>query len=255
MSLNALFLILNTEMSGHSKWAQIKRQKGVADAKRGAVFTRLGKLITVAAREKGGDPAANFSLRMAVEKAKAANMPKENIERAIKRGTGETGGAAIEELAYEAVGPANTQFVITCLTDNKNRTASEIRHIFSKHGGSFGSVMWNFEKKGVVRIMKQEIENQNIDNSGFELELIEAGADDIQSQEEGLTVFCPVEILQNIKGLLEDKNISAESSEVEYVAKDLIEIADNERERLERLVGELEENEDVNDYYTNISNI
>ena len=144
-------------MSGHSKWATTKRQKAVTDAKRGAIFTKIGNIITISAREKGGDPAVNFSLRIAIEKAKQANMPKENIERAIKRGTGEGGGATIEEIYYEGIGPANTQFIVKCLTDNRNRSASTVRHLFSKYGGSMGSVAWNFEKKGVIGIENSEV--------------------------------------------------------------------------------------------------
>jgi YebC/PmpR family DNA-binding regulatory protein len=143
-------------MSGHSKWATTHRQKEANDAKRGAIFTRLANVITIAAREKGGNIDMNFALRIAVDRAKAANMPKENIERAIKRGTGELAGATIEEMVYEAVGPANSQFVLKIVTDNKNRTAAEVRHLLSLHGGAMSSVMWNFELKGVIRVAAEE---------------------------------------------------------------------------------------------------
>ena len=142
-------------MSGHSKWATTKRRKGAQDAKRGAIFTKIANIITIAAREKGGDLDTNFTLRMAIDKAKMANMPKENIERAIKRGTGELGGAEIVECIYEGVGPANSQFVVKVLSDNRNRTAAEIRHAFTKYGGSLSGVMWNFEQKGVIRISNE----------------------------------------------------------------------------------------------------
>jgi len=133
-------------MSGHSKWATTKRAKAVVDAKRGAAFTKLSNLITIAAR-KGADPKTNFALAQAIERARAINMPKDNIERAIKRGTGEGDGAQIEELVYEGFGPAGTQFIVRVLTDNRNRAAANIRHLFSQHGGSLGVVMWNFERK------------------------------------------------------------------------------------------------------------
>jgi len=234
-------------MSGHSKWATIKRKKEVIDAKRGAIFTKLGNIISIAAREKGGDLETNFSLRMAVDKAKAANMPKENIDRAIKRGTGEAGGAQIEELVYEAIGPANSQFVIKVLTDNKNRSASTVRHIFSKHGGALGAVMWNFEQKGVIMIS-----DLRLPISDLELDLIDAGADDIKSEEEGVTICTKPEDLQRVKKFLEEKSIPTESAEIEFVAKDKIVLSDEDNEKVDKVIDELEGNEDVSDYYTNI---
>ncbi len=249
-------------MSGHSKWATTKRQKAAVDAKKGAIFTKLGKLISVAAR-KGGDPAANFSLRMAIDKARNFNMPKENIERAIKRGTGELGGGAIEELIYKGIGPAKSHFIVKCLTDNKNRTAAEIRHLFSEYDGSLGSVMWNFEQKGIVRITNDELKSPptplNKGGTGgieeFELELIDAGAEDILREEEGITIYTRMENLQKVKQFLESKNIKTESAEIEYMAKKNMEVSDENKEKLEKFISKLEENEDVSDYYHNISNI
>jgi YebC/PmpR family DNA-binding regulatory protein len=242
-------------MSGHSKWSTIKRQKAAADAKRGAVFTKLGNLITVAAREKGGNPETNFSLRMAIEKAKAANMPKDNIERAIKRGTGELGGDAIEELIYEGFGPAKSQFIIKCLTDNKNRSAAVVRHIFTKYGGSLGAVSWNFEQKGVIRIANVELRMSNEELDNFELELIDAGAQDILKEEEGITIYTDIKDLQKVKQFLDSKNIKVESAEIEYIAKEDLEVSGEDKEKVEKFIEELEELEDVADYYTNISNI
>ncbi len=239
-------------MSGHSKWATIKRQKAVTDAKKGAIFTKLGNLITIAAREKGGDPAVNFSLRLAIEKAKAANMPKENIERAIKRGTGELAGAAIEELYYEGIGPGNSQFIIKCLTDNKNRSAATVRHLFVKYGGSLASVMWKYKKKGVIRISKSEVRSTKINMDDFELELIDLGAQDIKDEEEGYTVYTNIEDLQKVKEYLEGKNIKLESAEIEFVANDETEAGSDVKESIEKFIMELEENEDISDYYTNI---
>jgi YebC/PmpR family DNA-binding regulatory protein len=235
-------------MSGHSRWSTIKRQKAASDAKRGAIFTKLGNLITIAVKEKGSNLETNFSLRMAIDKAKAANMPKENIERAIKRGTGELGGEQIEELIYEGFGPVKSQFVIKALTDNKNRSAANIRHIFTKYGGSFGSVMWNFEKHGVIRISDLRL---TIDD--LELDLIDAGVQDILQEEEGITLLTNVEDLQKVKNFLEGKNIKIESAEVEYIAKEEQQLNKEDREKVEKFIEELENCEDVADYYTNVN--
>lgn len=237
-------------MSGHSKWATTKRQKAIVDAKKGAIFTKFAKLISIAAR-RGGDPSSNFSLRMAIDKARGVNMPKDNIERAIKRGTGEDGGAQIEELVYEGIGPAKSQFIVKCLTDSKNRTASEIRHMFSETGGSLGSVMWNFDLKGVLRIEQAIIKEKIADADEFELELIDAGTQDIIKEEEGMTIYTKPEDLQKVKQFLESKNINTESAEMEYVAKEQQNLSDEEKEKVQKFIDELESNEDVSDYYTN----
>jgi YebC/PmpR family DNA-binding regulatory protein len=236
-------------MSGHSKWATIKRAKAATDAKKGAVFTKLGNLITVAVREKGSDSSINFSLRVAIDKARQANMPKENIERAIKRGTGELGGDQIEELIYEGIGPANSQFIIKCLTDNKNRSAATVRHSLSKYGGSLGSVMWNFEKKGVIRILKEEL--KEFDDE-FELKLIEAGAQDIKKEEEGVTIISDLKDLQSLINFFEAKEIKIENSDIEYIPKDEINLNEEEKDKINKFIEELEDNEDVSDYYTNV---
>lgn len=240
-------------MSGHSRWSTIKRQKAASDAKRGAIFTKSGNLITIAAKERGGNPETNFSLRMAIDKAKAANMPKENIERAIKRGTGELSGEQIEELLYEGFGPAKSQFIIKSLTDNKNRSAANIRHIFTKYGGSLGSVMWNFEKQGVIRIMDEELKNKNLPNEEFELELIDTGADDIIKEEEGMTIYTKIEDLQKVKSFLEQKDIKTESADIEYVTKEWQQLSKEDKEKVEKFIEELEDSEDVADYYTNVN--
>ena len=237
-------------MSGHSKWATTKRRKAAVDAKKGAVFTKIAKLITIAARG-GGDPAANFSLRLAIDRAKAINMPKDNIERAIKRGTGQSGGAQIEELIYEGIGPAKAQFIVKCLSDNKNRTASEIRHLFSKHGGALGTVMWNFTQRGVIMIEQADINDKKLTGENFELELIDAGAEDIQKEDQGLTIYTAPPDLQKTKQFLESKNIKTESAEIEYAAKESIGLSADEKIQVEKFIEELENNEDVSDYYTN----
>jgi YebC/PmpR family DNA-binding regulatory protein len=235
-------------MSGHSKWATIKRAKAATDAKRGAIFTKLSNLITVAVKEKGGDPETNFSLRMAIEKAKQANMPKDNIEKAIKRGTGELAGEQIEELIYEGFGPAKIQIIIKSLTDNKNRTAAAIRHILTKYSGSLGSVMWNFDQKGVIRIADPEILTDEL-----ELELIEAGAQDIIIEDEGITIYTNVADLQIVKKFLEEKEIKTETAEIEYVTKEMQEVKEEDKEKLEKFTEALENNEDISDYYLNVN--
>ena len=237
-------------MSGHSKWATTKRAKAIVDAKKGAIFTKIAKLITIAAR-KGGDPTANFSLRIAIDKAKSINMPKDNIERAIKRGTGESDGAQIEELIYEGIGPAKTQFIVKCLSDSKNRTAAEIRHLFTKHGGSLGTVMWNFSQQGIIMIEQSEINEKKLTDENFELELIDAGAEDIKREDEGMTIFTSPADLQKTKQFLENKNIKTESAQVEYVAKEQANLNEEEKAQVEKFIEELENNEDVSDYYTN----
>jgi YebC/PmpR family DNA-binding regulatory protein len=244
-------------MSGHSKWATTKRAKAVVDAKRGAIFTRLANVITIAAKEKGGDITTNFALKIAVEKAKAANMPKENIERSIKRGTGELAGAQIEELIYEGFGPAKSQFIVRSLT------AASIRHLFSKYDGGLGSVMWNFEQKGVIRITNYELQiiyppelqhrGTNLDNENFELELIDNGAEDIDREEEGITIYTKIEDLQKVKCFLDNKKIKTETAEIEYVAKEKLMINEVEREKIEKFIEELEDNEDVGDFYSNVN--
>ncbi len=236
-------------MSGHSKWATTKRAKAVVDAKRGAVFTKFANVITIAAR-KGGDPTSNFSLRMAIDKARSVNMPKDNIERAIKRGTGESGGAAIEELIYEGIGPAQSQFIVKCLTDSKNRTAAAIRHLFDKFGGSLGAVMWNFVIKGVIAINKQQIANNNLDD--LELELIDLGIDDFIAEDEGVIIYTQPGDLQKVKQWLENKHIATESAEIEYVAKEKKELTGEDKVKFDNFIEAIDDNEEVAEYYTNI---
>ncbi len=239
-------------MSGHSKWSTIKRAKGVKDAKRGAVFTKLSNLITVAARDKGGDLDMNFTLRMAVDKAKAANMPKDNIERAIKKGIGELEGETIEELYYEGIGPLNSQFIVKCLTDNKNRSASNVRHIFSKFGGALSTVNWNFDQKGVIVIAEDKMKEVDIKRDDLELELIDKGAQDIVVENGEWTIYVEVSDLQKLKQFLEEKKILAESADLEYVAKEEQEVSEEDKEKILNFIDALEEDEDVSDFYTNI---
>lgn len=230
-------------MSGHSRWAQIHRQKGATDAKKGAVFTKLGNALTIAAREGGSNPEANFKLRLSIDQARAANMPKENIERAIKRGTGELSGGQLETVTYEGFGPEGVAIVIEALTANRNRTSSEIKHILTKYGGTLGSpnsVMWLFARMGVIRLAKITDE--------LELELIDKGAKDIKEEDDGITIFCEPKNLQALKKFLEDKKIVVEYAAVDLIAKEKKAVAE---EKLKDFFAALDENMDVKDYYTN----
>lgn len=236
-------------MSGHSKWATTKRAKAIVDSKRSAAFTKFANVITIAART-GGDPNSNFVLRMAIDKARAVNMPKDNIERAIKRGTGGVDGAVIEELIYEGIGPAQSQFVVKCLTDSKNRAAAVIRHLFDRFGGSLGAVMWNFAIKGVITIPSSEFSKFDADE--LEMELIDLAIDDFIKEDEGIIIYTHSGDLQKVKQFLEKKNIVTESADIEYVAKEKKELEGEDKEKFEKFIDAIEDNDEVAEYYTNI---
>jgi len=237
-------------MSKHSKWAKIKRAKGVTDAKRGAVFTKLGRNITIAARD-GGDPAFNFKLRLAVQAAKSANMPKDNIEKAIAKGAGAGEGASLKELVYEAMGPAGSALVITAYSDNVNRTAAEIKHILSKNGGALvpqNGIMWQFQKLGVIRMIK----DSGLKIKDKELELIDAGAEDIEEDDDGIIIYTKPENFQKVKEMVDKEGIAADSAAIEYVAKEPVELGAEDGEKIEALIEALDENDDVAEVYTNV---
>ncbi|MBI5034940.1 MAG: YebC/PmpR family DNA-binding transcriptional regulator [Chloroflexi bacterium] len=237
-------------MSGHSKWAQIKRKKGVADVKKGAIFTRLGREISLAAREGGGDPAANFTLRLAVEKARSQNMPKENIERAIKRGTGELSeGGQLEDAIYEGYGPGGTALLVQVLTDNRNRTASEVRHLFTRGGGNLAAsnaVAWMFEKKGVITIEGAKNPEE------LELELIDAGADDVKADGNVVEAYCAPEQLRAFRETLEKKKTPVTSIELAWISKNPAEVTPEQAASTLKLMESLEEHDDVQKVYTNV---
>lgn len=231
-------------MSGHSKWATTKRAKEAKDAKRSNIFTKLSKNISVAARD-GSDIEMNFKLRMAVDKAKSFNMPKDVIERAIKKGSGELDGVQIESLLYEAYGPEGVALIIEVLTDNKNRTVSEIKHILSKHNGNLGnsgSVMWMFEAKGEIILVQDKI------NENEELKLIEAGAEDIVKDEE-IKVICAIDDLEKVKNNIVSAGFDVQSSEMSYIAKD--KVNPENPEKILNLFDALDDNDDVNNIYVN----
>ena len=241
-------------MSGHSKWHNIQGRKGKQDALRSAMFSKYSKLITIAAKN-GGDPDKNFSLRIAIDKAKSVSMPKDNIDKAIKKGTGELNdGIIFEENLYEAFGPGGVAILIKSVTDNKNRTVSELKHILSKYGGSMagpGSVAWMFNQFGVIRLTFEELKNKNVNQDYFEINLIEVGAEDIRSEEGEIEVLTKIENLQKVLAKTKEMNLEPTESGVEWVAKDKTEVAQENVDKLQNLFGELEEREDVEDYYTN----
>lgn len=251
-------------MSGHSKWATTKRKKSLIDAKRSANFTKLANAISVAARA-GADTNTNFNLRMAIDKAKSLSLPKENIERAIKRGSGELAGVSLEQVVYEGFGPGNTAIIVECLTDNKNRTLNEIKSIFDKHGGSLagqGSVMWNFERKGVINVTPAFLPDGEAGRSGqidlktnlenLELKIIEAGADDfVFNKENEIIVYTKITDLQKVKENLEAQGLKIETANLEYVSKEKITLSEEDEKKMQNLLDALDEQNEVNEYYTN----
>lgn len=240
-------------MAGHSKWAQIKRKKAVTDTRRGAVFTKIGKNIVVAAKN-GKDPDMNPALRTAIDQAKAVNMPKDNIEKAILKGAGELPGVVYEEMMYEAYGPGGVALLIECVTDNTNRTVADIRSILTKAGGSLGSsgsVLYMFEQKGIIRIALDD--SAKIQQEDVELALIDAGAEDIHPDEDGCTIITPRAAFQSVVNALEQQQqgIRPETTELSWMAGQHVELASADQERIIQLIDTLEESEDVNRVYTN----
>lgn len=238
-------------MSGHSKWAQIKRKKAVADNKKGAAFTKLAKNIAIAAKH-GKDPDMNPSLRTAIEAAHAANMPKENIEKAILKGAGEVPGAVYEEVMYEGYGPGGIAVIVACVTDNTNRTVNELRNIFAKHGGtlgSHGSVLYMFEQKGIAHFTNDDLANQNRDD--IELLAIDAGAEDIVTEEEGIIIQTNRDNLESIVATLQQHNLRPSSFEIEWITTNITTPTPEVAEKLRAFVEALEEHDDVNNVVTN----
>ncbi len=236
-------------MAGHSHWAQIKRKKAAVDAKRGKIFTKLIREIMVAARLGGGDPSGNPRLRAAIQAARAVNMPKENIERAIKKGTGEIAGEAYEEVTYEGYGPGGVAVLIESMTDNKRRTVSELRHIFSKCGGNLaepGAVAWVFERKGLIVVSREDIGEEEL------LDLaLEAGAEDVREQESEYEVITTPEAFEEVKKALEER-VSLISAQVTMVPKTTVRLEDEKSvQQMMRLMDMLEEHDDVQKVYAN----
>jgi len=236
-------------MSGHSKWASIKHKKAAADAKRGQIFTKIIREITVAARNGGGDPDTNPRLRTAVQSARAANMPAENIDRAVKKGTGELEGVTYEEVTYEGYGPHSVAVLVQCLTDNKNRTASEIRNIFGKMGGSMagaGSVAWIFEKKGLIVVPERGVSEDAL----MEIVLAQGGEDMTQAADKFEITSRPHE-LEKIKEALEKAKVPIESAQVTLIPKNQVPITEEAARAVLKLVDALEDHDDVQSVYAN----
>ncbi len=236
-------------MSGHSKWASIKHKKGVADARRGKLFTKLIKEIAVAARMGGGDPASNSRLRTAIADAKAENMPADNIKRAIQRGTGELPGAQYEEAVYEGYGPNGVAMMLAITTDNRNRTLADIRHILSKHGGNLGEtgcVTWIFNKRGYIVVEKSKIGEEAL------LELVtEAGAEDMKDDGENWEVISPPESFQQVVEALNKAGATPTVAEISMVPQTYVKLSGKSAEQMLRLMEELDEHDDVQHVYAN----
>jgi len=238
-------------VSGHSKWSSIKHKKGAADAKRGKLFSKLSRAIIVAAKEGGPDPAANLALQNAVEKARSYSMPKDNIERAIARGSGADSDAqAFETVVYEGYGPSGVAVIVEALTDNRNRTASEVRHAFDKHDGNLGTsgaVAWLFERRGVVLVPAE-----GVDEDEVTLAAAEGGADDVSLDGSTYEVVSAPEALSSVREALEAGGFTVDSAELAMVPKTTIEVADEAAaKKLLRLIDQLEESDDVQDVYAN----
>jgi len=242
-------------MSGHSKWANIKHKKARSDEKRGKEFTKVAKEITIAVRTGGGgDTESNAKLKLAIQKAKAINMPNDNINRAIKKGTGEVESAAIEEIIYEGYAPGGVAVMLQIATDNRNRTASEIRHLFSKNNGNLGEsgcVAWMFTRAGLISINKEKL---NIDEEDLMLKVLELGADDVRDEDEVYEVITPVDIFMDVKEGLEQDNIELELADIVMLPENTVEINEEGMAgKVIKLIDQLEDHDDVQNVYTNMS--
>jgi YebC/PmpR family DNA-binding regulatory protein len=236
-------------MSGHSKWSKIKHQKGVDDIKRGNLFTKLTREIIVAAREGGGSPDSNFRLRLAVQRARDSNMPMDNIDRAIKKGTGELGGGSLAEIVLEGYGPSGIAILVNALSDNRNRTIQEVRSTFTRHGGSLGEsgcVSWLFESKGIINIKAE-----NVDADELALGAIDAGAEDVKVESGYVEVFTPPDQLEKVRQALEKNKVKIESSELVKEPKSLIKLDEKSGLQTMKLLEKLEEIDDVQNVYSN----
>ena len=236
-------------MSGHSKWASIKHKKGAVDAKRGKIFTKLIKEITVATRMGGKDPEANARLRTAIAAAKAENMPKENIERGIKKGTGELEGSTYEEATYEGYGPGGVAVLVEVLTDNKNRAVADVRHLFERHGGGLGAagcVAWMFSQKGLIVLPRDQTDEERL----FEVAL-EAGAEDIKEGEKEFEVVTEPSLFEQVKAAIEDAELTPILAEITMIPKTTTNLEGKHAQQMLTLMEVLEDNDDVNHVYAN----
>ncbi|MDD5475848.1 MAG: YebC/PmpR family DNA-binding transcriptional regulator [Syntrophales bacterium] len=237
-------------MSGHSKWSTIKRKKGALDAKRGKVFTKIIKEITLSARLGGGDIEGNARLRQAIQAAKSENMPKDNIDKAIKKGTGEIGGgAAYEEVTYEGYGPGGVAVLVEAMTENKNRTVAEIRHIFSKHGGNLGEngcVSWMFDKKGSIVVSKEVVDEDTL----MEL-VLEAGAEDVKDQGNEFEILTPPDSFEAVKAALDEKGLPSLVAEIAMIPQTTVPLDEQKAVQMLKLFEKMEDNDDVQHVFAN----
>ena len=236
-------------MSGHSKWATIKRKKAVTDGKRGRLFTQIAKEITIAARMGGGDPKGNPRLRLAVDKAKASNMPSDNIKRAIQKGTGELPGVAYEDVTYEGYGPGGVALIIESVTDNRNRTVSDIRHLLERHNGKLGasnSVAWMFHRKGCISLARSKYDEDAL----MEI-VLEAGADDMKTEDETYEITTSPESFPAVKEAMEAKGMSPDSAEIQFIPENTVKVENRDAEQVLKLMEVLEEHDDVQHVYAN----
>jgi YebC/PmpR family DNA-binding regulatory protein len=239
-------------MAGHSKWKNIQRRKNAQDAKRGKLFMKLAKEIYVAAKTGGGDPSANPSLRLVIEKAKAANMPNENIERAIKKATGNQEHTNYEEVKYEGYGPGGVAVMVTCLTDNKNRTASNVRVAFSKNGGNLGEtgcVSYLFDRKGLLVISREELD---IDEDDMLLQAIEAGAEEMETTDESFEIYTAPENFEEVKNKLAENGFSFVTAEITMIPQTYTTLTGDDLTKMLRLIDMLEDDDDVQEVYHNL---
>jgi YebC/PmpR family DNA-binding regulatory protein len=236
-------------MSGHSKWSSIKHKKGAADAKRGKIFTRLIREITVAARMGGGDPNGNARLRTAILAAKTENMPKENIDRAVKKGTGELEGVSYEEQNYEGYGPGGVAVLVDCLTDNKNRTVADVKYLFEKYGGNLGEpgcVAWMFDKKGLIVVEKNQVDEEKL------LDLaLEAGAEDVNEEEREFEVITSPSDFETVKEAIDNAGIPYTLAEISMIPKNTVKLEGKKAQQMVNLMSGLEDNDDVSHVYAN----
>ena len=237
-------------MSGHSHWAGIRYKKAAADAKRGKVWSKVARMIIVAAKSGGGDPASNLSLRYAIDKAKAANMPKDTIEKAIKKGTGEVKGVSFEEVLYEGYGPSGVAIMVDVLTDNRNRTTPEVKRLFEKHGGSLGTggcVNWMFSKKGLITVSAAEVDEEQL------LEIaLNAGADNMENTGEVYEITCDVDAYEKLKETLKEKEIPTQVAEISMVPQNTVPVSEETTaKRILSLMEAFEDHDDVQNTYAN----
>jgi len=235
-------------MSGHSKWHTIKHKKAATDAKRGKIFTKLIKEVTIAARMGGGDPESNPRLRMAVQNAKDANMPGDNIKRAIMKGTGELPGQVIEEIVYEGYGPGGVALYIEVMTDNKNRTVAEIRHILGKHNGNLGAtntVAWKFDRKGLIVILEDQSDEETLMDI-----VLEAGAEDMTNEDGTFEIITDPTDFENVRNELESKGIQIESAQISMLPNTTVEIGNKHAEQLLKLMDKLDDHDDVQNVFS-----